>query len=596
MKPDTSISEKFCDLMFGKDAEICFQIFHEKDKNKDIDNARIVPTWRYGKFNELKPWLTEMNQNDMGIYVMVNKGDGKGRSTENVTHVTHLFADLDGAPLDPILHGGAVPHVITETSPGRYHAFWKVDGLPLEEFRDYQKAIAAKFGADTAICDLPRVMRVPGFLHQKREPFVSNIIQTFDRKLWTPRVIKTLLGISTNGKKQPEPDHIPSGTNQIFEKGHRNQSLVKVVGRLRYAGLSGEALYNASWQINLDCCRPTLSEEEVQKLVGWGNKKDAGIIKLSTDIWEEEPPVSPPRTSFATLYNEPFVPIKWVIEDLLPAGLTILAGDPKSGKSLLALHFCIAIASGGTVMGKFKALKGDVLGFFMEDPKPRFITRMKKMLGDAPPPLRADYSRKCKQLPGTVGSVTAWSREVENPSLVVIDTFDKVRPDPQRGDPGVYSRDYRDVSALQELSMDLNIAILLIHHTNKGEFADEYRRISGSHGITGGSDSNWVLDTDKDIMEAQLTMVGREIDDRRYWLKFDKATGIWYYESTVAEHLCTESEFEILEAMQDKVPMFQKEIAKATGRSPQAINKSIKNLIEKKLIIQSVKEGKYVRI
>ena len=44
-------------------------------------------------------------------------------------------------------------------------------------------------------------------------------------------------------------------------------------------------------------------------------------------------------------------PIQWAIPDILPEGLTLLAGKPKLGKSWLALAMALAVAAGGVALG-----------------------------------------------------------------------------------------------------------------------------------------------------------------------------------------------------------------------------------------------------
>ena len=51
----------------------------------------------------------------------------------------------------------------------------------------------------------------------------------------------------------------------------------------------------------------------------------------------------------------------------MPAGLSILAGGPKVGKSILALHLSVGVAIGGCVLGKIFVQKGDVLYLALED-------------------------------------------------------------------------------------------------------------------------------------------------------------------------------------------------------------------------------------
>lgn len=112
-----------------------------------------------------------------GIFVMINRGDGMGRRAENVIGVRAHFVDLDGAPLKPVLEAPLRPNIIVETSPGRYHVYWIVDGIGLQEFWYFQRELARRFGGDPKVKDLPRVMRVPGFFHLKEAPFLVRIIE-----------------------------------------------------------------------------------------------------------------------------------------------------------------------------------------------------------------------------------------------------------------------------------------------------------------------------------------------------------------------------------------------------------------------------------
>ena len=103
------------------------------------------------------------------MFVTVNATTGGRRKAADVERVRAMFADLDGAPLDPVLACDLEPHVVVESRPGRFHAYWIVEGLPLDQFTPVQKAIARRFGGDPKVCDLPRVMRMPGFWHQKAD-------------------------------------------------------------------------------------------------------------------------------------------------------------------------------------------------------------------------------------------------------------------------------------------------------------------------------------------------------------------------------------------------------------------------------------------
>ena len=46
------------------------------------------------------------------------------------------------------------------------------------------------------------------------------------------------------------------------------------------------------------------------------------------------------------LQSAPYSPVPFLVDELLPEGLHILAGAPKIGKSWLALWLCLCVAQG----------------------------------------------------------------------------------------------------------------------------------------------------------------------------------------------------------------------------------------------------------
>jgi hypothetical protein len=73
-------------------------------------------------------------------------------------------------------------------------------------------------------------------------------------------------------------------------------------------------------------------------------------------------------------------PVRWTIPDILPEGLTLLAGKPKLGKSWLALSVAISIAAGGVALGAQPVAKGDVLYLALEDNARRLQARARRLL------------------------------------------------------------------------------------------------------------------------------------------------------------------------------------------------------------------------
>ncbi len=123
--------------------------------------------------------LVGLNNMGYGIYLCVNETDGNGRKASNIKRVRAVFADLDG--VSPAKMMDYMPHLAIKSSEGKYHGYWFVDSeFPLHGFRGVQKAIAYCFGSDPAVNDLPRVMRVAGFMHQKKEPQRTEVVWVND--------------------------------------------------------------------------------------------------------------------------------------------------------------------------------------------------------------------------------------------------------------------------------------------------------------------------------------------------------------------------------------------------------------------------------
>lgn len=191
--------------------------------------------------------LTQINKAGHGIFYMVNKGDHQGRRTENVTAITAYFVDLDGTPLYD--HWPLPPTAIVESSPGRYHAYWRVTNAPLAMFPHVQKHVAILLAGDEKCHDLPRVLRLPGYTHQKAEPFASTLLhcttdtythEAFINHFAVPPLpparkppAPEILAYMQRYQKAPRNGHKPQGRTldtaaeriATAPEGHRNHTL-----------------------------------------------------------------------------------------------------------------------------------------------------------------------------------------------------------------------------------------------------------------------------------------------------------------------------------------------------------------------------------
>ncbi|MGA8165150.1 MAG: DUF3987 domain-containing protein [Waddliaceae bacterium] len=170
--PDKTISQQFLTLI-DEDAEFfTFQTFDD-GKRKNSRLSRIF----HGSLDQHFDELSLLQKQGAGVFVVVNGTDGAGRKADNIKQVRAFFVDLDSGFLEPILSAPVAPHILVESSSGKYHAYWVVNNCPLECFSEIQKALAQRFSGDPSVHDLSRVMRVPGFIHQKGVPFQTHILE-----------------------------------------------------------------------------------------------------------------------------------------------------------------------------------------------------------------------------------------------------------------------------------------------------------------------------------------------------------------------------------------------------------------------------------
>ena len=177
--PDFAEAERFLKALDPTATRFTFQTFDDDRDRKDDALAKIS----HGTLVECWDDLKRYNAFRAGIFVTVNETDFRGRKATNIKRVRAVFIDGDGAPLEPILAYSKQPHIIVDSSPGRFHSYWLVSDVDRSKFSDIQKALIRRFDSDPEVNDLPRVMRLPGFIHwkDKSAPHFTKILQVTDR-------------------------------------------------------------------------------------------------------------------------------------------------------------------------------------------------------------------------------------------------------------------------------------------------------------------------------------------------------------------------------------------------------------------------------
>jgi putative DNA primase/helicase len=256
----------------GGDTAFTFQTFADAPRRTGgADLARIL----HGSLEQCAATLQRLNGSGAGIFVTVNKTDLEGRRDENIQAVRALFLDLDGSPLGPVLAASEEiePHLIIESSPGRWHCYWRVSDCQLGQFKSLQKALATRFGGDAAVNDLPRVMRLPGFVHQKGEPFRTRIHRVGSGGDYRVAQLVAALDLELDpaerrvGGAAAGPVQADDWYGRLVDGSDLHDSALHIVGRMVAKGFDDQAI--RAWFEGL---RPRISEmrgaERAEQLLG----------------------------------------------------------------------------------------------------------------------------------------------------------------------------------------------------------------------------------------------------------------------------------------------------------------------------------------
>jgi hypothetical protein len=267
------------------------------------------------------------------------------------------------------------------------------------------------------------------------------------------------------------------------------------------------------------------------------------------------------------LHGLRFPEISFVVPNYIIEGLTLFAGNPKIGKSWLCLDIGLAVARGGECLGGDACEQGDVLYLALEDNPRRLQKRIQRLLpassGDWPRAFH--YATEWPRADcGGIEEIRRWAQAVEKPRLVVIDVLAMFRGGRRERDNS-YADDYEAMKGLQVLALELNLAIVVVHHNRKSrEESDPFEKVSGTMGLSGGADTIIILSRDGN--GTTLYGRGRDLEEIETACEFDRETCRWRALGDAAEVRRTDQRGAILGALADAgEAMAPSDIASAIG-------------------------------
>jgi hypothetical protein len=187
----------------------------------------------------------------------------------------------------------------------------------------------------------------------------------------------------------------------------------------------------------------------------------------------------------------------WMIEQLwFAAGVGILGGQPKLGKTFVAAELALAVAAGGAAFGRFATQRsGTVLFYGPEDGSAALRRRFEALactrgstLAELPIYL-LDVAAISLDRRGDLQRMRATIEQCR-PRLLVLDPFVRLVA---KVDENSASEVSAVLGSLRALQRDYDVAVLLVHHTRKSPAARPGQALRGSGDFAAWSDTNLYL-------------------------------------------------------------------------------------------------------
>jgi hypothetical protein len=213
---------------------------------------------------------------------------------------------------------------------------------------------------------------------------------------------------------------------------------------------------------------------------------------------------------------------EFIIDKIIPVGMTLFIGAPKMGKTWLLLLMADCISWGFPFLKDFKSQKVPVLYYTLEDSMNRCTHRMKKLNGfknDIPWSHILYFTETSRGTVGLFGDIKKTGARV-----VIIDTFGAFATVQDGNDYGENTARIREIKRIADV---LRIAIIVVHHSRKDSKpgkGDWTNAALGSQGLVGASDSIISLQRKRGSDTAVLAITGRDISDSFINLKWDDGT------------------------------------------------------------------------
>jgi len=339
------------------------------------------------------------------------------------------------------------------------------------------------------------------------------------------------------GNFAPRPDWLTSVSAQASEDQHKPVDVAKVltgvdhgsrdITLFRYAcslrarGVKRDEAEALVLHAASNCSPPFTEKEALTKVAGaWKYRSERDELrKEEGKHW-----------TAAEFLRAEFPEPRWFVDRVLPEGLTLVVSPAKVGKSFLVGNIAYAVSVGGVVLGFLKTSKADVLYLDLEQSEGPAQDRWRKIVNDQGP----ENLHLCFEWPrigdGGLQRLEAYLAEEPNVGLVVVDVLSLIWPMEGKKGGNAYHQEYEILSRLKSLAKRWGVALVLVHHTNRGVHDDPLHSVSGTNAMTGVPDAVWLLSRKRGQSLGELYVTGRSVPEMKEKLVWEPYSCSWRLE------------------------------------------------------------------
>lgn len=286
-----------------------------------------------------------------------------------------LWADLDEVPADDL---PLKPAVAWKSSDDRYQAIWFLDnGYDIGHVEEANKQLTYAIGADKGGWDVTQVLRVPGSTNYKYSPPQKGEL------LWSIDTAYSLEYVHSSVAESGESklDKLLSGWT-LSEKA---LSLIHTPAHKVVVGERSERLWELEVLL-IEAGMPIRTAIEVIKLTSWNKfagrrdedkQLERELLKADEHVRSRKTVAKPTDNwlvPFDTFVSNYMPPPEWLVEGVWQSGTYgMVAGEPKTYKSVLVTDLVMSVASGQPYLGMFDVPKKGTVVMFQDENSPQTI-------------------------------------------------------------------------------------------------------------------------------------------------------------------------------------------------------------------------------